>query len=160
MLEAGHANTVIGAVTATYFFSFALGAALSAPISRVFRRRHALALAASFAGLAGLQIALALQGGITGFVAVFILYSVILGISDTPASTILHGCVDDHQRSTLLSLRSLVQQLGAALGLVLAGAVADIYSTPVAWMAGAGFLGIAALLTLILARRLAVETDP
>lgn len=159
LLEAGHANTVIGAVTATYFFSVALGAALSAPISRLFRRRHALTLAAGFAGLAVLQLALAMQGGITGFVAVFILYSVILGLCDTPASTILHGCVDDHQRSTLLSLRSLVQQLGAALGLVLAGAVADICSTPVAWSAGAGFLGIAALLTLILARRLAVEPD-
>ena len=74
MLDEGYANTVIGVVTATYFFSIAFGASLSVHISRIFKRRHAMALAAIFAGLAGAQIALALQGSIIGFVAVFILY--------------------------------------------------------------------------------------
>ena len=96
-----------------------------------------------------------MQANIIGFVAVFVLYSVILGISETPASSILHRCVEDNQRSTMLSLRSLVQQLGAASGLILAGAVADAYSTPVAWIASAGFLVIAVVLTLVLVRRLA-----
>ncbi|SIS92582.1 Predicted arabinose efflux permease, MFS family [Roseivivax lentus] len=154
MLDAGYANTVIGVVTATYFFSIALGASLSPHVSWIFRRRHAMTLAATFACLAGVQIALALQGGIVGFVAVFILYSVLIGVSETPASTILHRCVDDRQRSTMLSLRSLIQQLGAALGLILAGAIADIYSTPVAWLMGTVFLVIAAVLTIVLARRL------
>ncbi|KUP93475.1 MFS transporter [Tritonibacter horizontis] len=155
MLTEGYANTVIGIVTASYFFSIALGASLSPHISRIFRRRHALTLAASFACLAAVQIALALQGGIIGFVTVFILYSVILGISETPASSILHRCVEDRQRSTLLSLRSLIQQLGAALGLVLAGAIAEAVSTPVAWSVGAVFLLIAVMLALVLIRRLA-----
>jgi MFS transporter, DHA1 family, quinolone resistance protein len=84
---------------------------------------------------------------------------VILGVSETPASSILHRCVDDRQRSTILSLRSLIQQLGAALGLVLAGAVAEIYSTPIAWIVGAVFLLIAVMLSLVLAGRLAVEAD-
>lgn len=159
MLEEGYANTVIGFVTATYFFSIALGASLSALISRMFRRRHAMTLAATLACLAGVQIALAGQGGIIGFVAVFILYSVILGVSETPASSILHRCVEDRQRSTMLSLRSLIQQLGAAFGLVLAGALAEVYSTPVAWVVGAGFLLIAVVLTLVLARRLAAQGD-
>ncbi|MEL6585912.1 MAG: MFS transporter [Pseudomonadota bacterium] len=159
MLADGYANTVIGVVTATYFFSIALGASLSPHISRVFKRRHAMTLAASFACLAGLQTALAWQGGIIGFVAIFILYSVTLGASETPASSILHRCVDDRQRSTMLSLRSLIQQLGAALGLVLAGALADLYSTPVAWIAGAAFLLVAVGLSLILVRRLATDAD-
>ena len=157
MLDADYANTVIGIVTATYFFSIAFGASLSPHISRIFRRRHALTLAATFACLAGVQIALALQGSIIGFVAVFILYSVILGVSETPASSILHRCVGDHQRSTMLSLRSLIQQLGAALGLVFAGAVAEIYSTPTAWIVGALFLFIAVVLTFVLVKRLALE---
>lgn len=157
MLEEGYANTVIGVVTATYFFSIAFGASLSPHINRIFRRRHAITLAATFACLACVQIALALQGSIFGFVAVFILYSVILGASETPASTILHRCVGDHQRSTMLSLRSLVQQLGAALGLVLAGAVADIYATPIAWIAGAVFLFIAVILAVMLAKQQAAE---
>ena len=159
MLDAGYANTVIGIVTATYFFSIAFGASLSPHISRMFKRRHALTLAATFACLAGIQIALALQGSIVSFVMVFILYSVILGVSETPASSILHRCVEDRQRSTMLSLRSLIQQLGAASGLVLAGAVAEIYSTPIAWIVGALFLFIAVVLALVLVKRLALEAD-
>lgn len=159
MLEKGYANTVIGVLTAAYFFSIAFGASLSPHISRLFRRRHGATLAAAFACLAGLQIALALQGGIVGFVTVFILYSVILGVSETPASSILHRCVEDRQRSTMLSLRSLIQQLGAALGLILAGAIADVYSTPTAWIVGAAFLVVAAILIGILAKRLAAEIE-
>jgi predicted MFS family arabinose efflux permease len=59
----------------------------------------------------------------------------------------------------MLSLRSLIQQLGAALGLVLAGTVAEIYSTPIAWIVGAVFLFIAVILILVLVRRLAVEAE-
>ncbi|NKX37221.1 MFS transporter [Rhodobacteraceae bacterium R_SAG4] len=159
MLDEGYANTLIGVLTAAYFFSIAFGASLSPRISRIFKRRHATTLAAAFAGLAVVQIALALQGGIIGFVVVFILYSVCLGITETPASSILHRCVEDHQRSTMLSLRSLMQQLGGALGMVFAGAVAEIYSTPTAWMIGAVFLFVAVFLISVLARRLAAEVE-
>ncbi|KIC40014.1 MFS transporter [Ruegeria sp. ANG-R] len=159
MLQKGYANTTIGVLTATYFFSIAFGAWLSPHISRIFSRRHAITLAAAFACTAGVQVALALQGSVIGFVAVFILYSVVLGVSETPASSILHRCVEDRQRSTMLSLRSLIQQLGAALGLILAGAIAEVYSIPTAWMVGAVFLVIALILIGILAKRLAAETE-
>ncbi len=159
MLDESYANTLIGVLTAAYFFSIAFGASLSPRISRIFKRRHATTLAAAFAGLAVVQIALALQGGIIGFVVVFILYSVCLGITETPASSILHRCVEDHQRSTMLSLRSLMQQLGGALGMVFAGAVAEIYSTPTAWIIGAVFLFVAVFLISVLARRLAAEVE-
>ena len=159
MLEDGYANTIIGVLTATYFFSIAFGAWLSPRINRIFKRRHAVTLAAAFASMAVVQIALALQGGIVGFVLVFIVYSIVLGVSETPASSVLHSCVEDRQRSTMLSLRSLIQQLGAALGLVLAGAIAEIYSTPTAWLVGAVFLVIAVFLTSILAKRLGAETE-
>lgn len=159
MLDERYTNTVIGIVTATYFFSIAFGASLSPHISRIFKRRHAMTLAASFTCLAGGQIILALQGSIVGFVTVFVLYSVILGVSETPASSILHRCVEDHQRSTMLSLRSLIQQLGAAFGLVLAGTVAEMYTTPIAWMVGSVFLFIAVMLILVLARRLSLDTE-
>ena len=157
MLEEGYANTVIGILTATYFFSIAFGASLSPLISRIFRRRNAITLAATFACMAGVQIALALQGSIVGFVTVFILYSVFLGVSETPASSILHRCVEDRQRSTMLSLRSLIQQLGAALGLILAGAIAEVYSTPTAWIVGAVFLVFAVILICISVKRLSPQ---
>ena len=155
MLDQGHANTVIGALTAGYFLAIACGAWLSPHLSRMFRRRHAVTLAAIFACLAVVQVALAMQGGIAGFVGVFLLYSILLGASETPASSLLHRFVEDRQRSTMLSLRSLIQQLGAATGLVVAGALAEIYSTPLAWSVGAVLLLMAMTLGLLLARRLA-----
>ena len=157
MMEQGFANTAIGVLTAAYFFSIAFGAWLSSHVSRMLRRSHAITLAVAFACLAGLQVVLALQGGILGFALAFILFSVVLGVTETPASSVLHSCVDDRQRSTMLSLRSLIQQLGAALGLILAGAAAEAYSTPVAWMAGAGFLVLAVMLTAVLAKRMGAK---
>ncbi|WP_171102201.1 MFS transporter [Ruegeria sp. HKCCD7255] len=154
MLQEGYANTIIGVLTATYFFSIAFGAWLSPHISRFFKRQHAMTLAAAFAYMAVVQIALALQANIVGFALVFIVYSVALGVSETPASSVLHKCVEDHQRSTMLSLRSLIQQLGAALGLILAGAIAELYSTPTAWIVGAVFLVLSVVLIAILAKRL------
>ena len=151
MLDDGLANTAIGALSAIYFFSIALGASLSPHLNRIFRRRHAVTLSVTLAGLAVIQIVLAMQDGIIGFALAFILFSIALGASETPASSILHAFVEDRQRSTMLSLRSLVQQLGAALGLALAGAVAQVYSTPAAWGLGSAFLLVAAMLTGVLA---------
>ncbi len=157
MLEGGYANSIIGILTATYFFSIAFGAWLSPYVSRIFSRRHPITLAAVFTCLAGAQIALAIQVDILGFVAAFVVYSVLLGVSETPANSILHRCVDDAQRSTMLSLKSLIQQLGAAAGLLLAGAIAELYTTPVAWAVGAGFLVLAVVLTLFLIRHLPAQ---
>ena len=153
MLPVSYGTTIIGALTATYFFAIALGAALSAHISRIFRRRHAVTLSVLFVGLGAVQIALALQGHIVGFAVLFVLFAVVLGAAETPASAILHGYVEDKQRSTLLSLRSLIQQLGAALGLVLVGAIGEAYTTPTAWILASAFLALAAVLTLAMARK-------
>jgi len=157
MLDSTYANTAIGVLTATYFFAISFGATLSPHVSKLFKRHHAKTLTAKFFTLAAIQIALAYQGTILAFAAVFILYSVCLGVCETPASSILHRCVADHQRSTLLSLKSLIQQLGAALGLLLVGAVADVYSLSFAWSLGAVFLLLATLLCLLLVRQLKSE---
>mmetsp|Transcript_29674 Transcript_29674/g.58785 ORF Transcript_29674/g.58785 Transcript_29674/m.58785 type:complete len:431 (-) Transcript_29674:959-2251(-) len=154
MLDEDYANTAIGVLTAAYFFSIAFGAALSPRINRMFKRQNAVSLCVATACLAALQIALAFQGDIFSFVAMFILFSVFLGSMETPASSILHACVENQQRSTMLSLRSLVQQLGAAIGLMTIGGLAESYSLPIAWIGGACFLIIAMLLAGFLAKRL------
>lgn len=153
MLDDAYANTAIGVLTATYFFSIAFGAALSPRLNRMFKRQNAVSLCAAFVCLAALQVALALQDDVIGFVGMFILFSVVLGSTETPASSILHSCIDNHQRSTLLSLRSLAQQLGAAIGLMAVGGLAENHSLVIAWIAGAGFLILAIVLTGALVKR-------
>ena len=44
MLNAGHANTTIGILTAVYFTAIALGAALSPLVNRMFGRQNAVTL--------------------------------------------------------------------------------------------------------------------
>ena len=146
MLNASHANTTIGILTAVYFSAIALGAALSSRINRIFGRQNAVTLSAALACLLALQIILACQSNITGFVLVFTLFSLVLGVMETPASSLLHSCVENHQRSTLLSLRSLVQQLGAAFGLMVVGVFAQSYTVSIAWIVAAAFLGLAVIL--------------
>ena len=146
MLNAGHANTTIGILTAVYFTAIALGAALSPRVNRMFGRQNAVTLSAALACLLALQIILACQSNITGFVLVFPLFSLVLGVMETPASSLLHSCVENHQRSTLLSLRSLVQQLGAAFGLMVVGVFAQSYTVSIAWIVAAAFLGLAVIL--------------
>ena len=146
MLNAGHANTTIGILTAVYFTAIALGAALYPGVNRMFGRQTAVTLSAALACLLALQIILACQSNITGFVLVFTLFSLVLGVMETPASSLLHSCVENHQRSTLLSLRSLVQQLGAAFGLMVVGVFAQSYTVSIAWIVAAAFLGLAVIL--------------
>ena len=146
MLNAGHANTTIGILTAVYFTAIALGAALSPRVNRMFGRQNAVTLSAALACLLALQIILACKSNITGFVLVFTLFSLVLGVMETPASSLLHSCVENHQRSTLLSLRSLVQQLGAAFGLMVVGVFAQSYTVSIAWIVAAAFLGLAVIL--------------
>ena len=146
MLNAGHANTTIGILTAVYFTAIALGAALSPRVNRMFGRQNAVTLSAALACLLALQIILACQSNITVFVLVFTLFSLVLGVMETPASSLLHSCVENHQRSTLLSLRSLVQQLGAAFGLMVVGVFAQSYTVSIAWIVAAAFLGLAVIL--------------
>jgi hypothetical protein len=49
--------------------------------------------------------------------------------------------------------------LGAAIGLIIVGAVAEAYTTPVAWMFAATFLVIAMFLTGLLAKSYEQETN-
>ena len=79
MLNPDYANAAIGTLTAGYFFSIALGASLSSGISRIFKRRHAVTLAAIFSCLAAVQFALTVQSEISGFIIVFVVFSIFDG---------------------------------------------------------------------------------
>ena len=45
------------------------------------------------------------------------------------------------------------------MGLILAGAIAEVYSKPTAWMIGAVFLVLAVFLIIILAKRLTSKIE-
>ena len=153
MLAPERAAAVVGLLTAGYFLAIAVGASLAGPVGRLFGRRHAVTLAAVLGALAFCQIALALQGTLGGFVGAFLLFSALLGLAESPAASILHAHVPDDRRSTILSVQSLLKQLGAMLGLLLLGWIGETEGVGAAWIAGTAGLGAAAVLAILLGGR-------
>ena len=151
MLDPERAAAVVGLVTAGYFLAIAVGAGLAGRASRLFGRRHAMVLAAVLGALALCQIALAWQGTLAGFTLAFLLFSVVLGLSESPAASILHAHVPDDRRSTILSVQSLLKQLGGMAGLLVLGRIGETEGVGTAWIAGAVGLGAAAALAIFLA---------
>ena len=95
---------------------------------------------------------MALQGALIGFIVAFLLVSTVLGLSESPAASILHACVPDNRRSTILSVQSLLKQLGAMVGLLVLGWIGERGGVGLAWITGAIGLGAAAALAVLLGR--------
>ena len=138
MLDPERAAAMVGLLTAGYFLAIAVGASLAGRVGRLFRRRHAATLAAVLGALIVCQIALALQGSLIGFIVAFLLFSVVLGLSESPAASILHAHVPDNRRSTILSVQSLLKQFGAMVGLLILGWIGETEGMSTAWIAGGG----------------------
>ena len=153
-LDPERAAAIVGLLTAGYFLAIAAGASLAGGVGRLFGRRHAVTLAAVLATLIVCQIALALQASLVGFIVVFFIFSVVLGLSESPAASILHIYAPKNRRSTILSVQSLLKQLGAMVGLLVLGAIGETEGVDVAWIAGALGLGAAATLAVLLARQI------
>ena len=151
MLDPERAAAVVGLLTAGYFLAIAVGASLAGRVGRLFGRRHAVTLAAVLGALALCQVALAWQGTLAGFALAFLLFSVVLGLSESPAASILHAHAPDDRRSTILSVQSLLKQLGGMAGLLILGWVGEAEGVGTAWIAGTVGLGAAAVLAVFLA---------
>jgi len=154
MLDPERAAAIVGLLTAGYFLAIAAGASLAGRFGRLFKRRHAVTLAAVLAALLMCQIALALQASLMGFIVVFLTFSVLLGLSESPAASILHAYAPDNRRSTILSVQSLLKQLGAMVGLLVLGSVGETEGMDIAWICGALGLAVAAALAGLLARQM------
>lgn len=153
MLDPERAAAVVGLLTAGYFLAIAVGASLAGRVGRLFGRRHAVTLVAVLGALIFCQIALAWQGTLEGFIGAFLLFSVVLGLSESPAASILHAHVPDNRRSTILSVQSLLKQLGAMVGLLILGWIGETEGVGTAWIAGTVGLGAAAALAIPLAQQ-------
>lgn len=151
MLDPECAAAIVGQLTAGYFLAIAAGASLAGWFGSLFGRRHAVTLAVVLAALVVCQIALAVQTSLTGFVVVFLIFSVMLGLSESPSASILHTHAPDNRRSTILSVQSLLKQLGAMVGLLVLSSIGETEGVDIAWIAGALGLAAAAVLAILLA---------
>jgi MFS transporter, DHA1 family, quinolone resistance protein len=147
---------VLGVLAAAYFLATSLGSLASPAICRGFRDSYATVLLLARIGTAGALIALSFQQGIFGFAALFILIYFITGIEDSPHSTLFNKQVPSQHRSTLISFKSLMLQLGGVAGSITLGWIANSYSIATAWELAGVVLGVSAIAYLVLARHLHV----
>jgi predicted MFS family arabinose efflux permease len=78
-------------------------------------------------------IGLALQNGTWGFAALYLLFFLLVGVEGSPFAALFNSNVPSEKRSTLLSLQSLVLQVGGLIGTLVLGYVAQVYSFGTAW---------------------------
>ena len=98
-------------------------------------------------------VAIALTGGPAGVIAAYLLTLGVHGAANPIHQGILHRAVHGpSHRATVVSANNLTAQLGAALGGIGLGALADATTLSTAIVTGAGLLAIAAPLYIIAGR--------
>lgn len=154
MIDSQYAVSILGIITSVYFFSIAIGTSFSPYIVKLFKGQNALTLAVLI-GLSGVFIiALALSTNIYLFVIILFLLNSSWGAQGPVGESIFHQYVPNETRSTLLSLRSLMSQLGGLIGMICLGYIAEESSISTAWLVGSGILFMAGLVLLVLPKRM------
>lgn len=155
MIDSQYAVSIIGGISVVYFGSMAIGTVFSEPVVNLFKGHNAKALI-FFTVLSGLFfIGLSLTSNIYIFVLILFFLNSILGAQGAPADSLFHDYVPDDKRSTLLSLQSVIGQLGGLVGVLCLGFIAEKYSISTAWQIGGIIVIITALILLILPKRMA-----
>lgn len=149
---AGRGVLAYALVAAVGFAADAAGSALGVPLTRRLGspgRAACTGTVLAALGLAGLAGTAALDGwlGVVAAGAAYLLMFLGLGAAVAPIGRLLHDRVEASERATVLSVQSLLLQLGAAAGSVALGALAAAYGPGPAF-AGSGLLLAAAALTL------------
>ncbi len=137
------ASLLGGGVKHSFFFGFVMGGnfivgtignVLATPLSRLLRRRYGL-VCAIFQGLRGLVlIALAWQTETPPATVLFWLVYLNMGIVNSPHSALMNREIPAAQRSSMLSIESLASYVGAMVGSVGLGYVAEHASINTAWI--------------------------
>ena len=126
----------------------AVGQGLSIPLSKIFKNNYAPMLVLVEFVLGGLFIVFAFQESLAGFIVAYCALFLVSGMSVAPFMTMFHTAIEESQRSTMLSVKSLMTQGGATLGALVAGYLAGYYSIRLAWIISGCIMFISALFYL------------
>lgn len=150
MIDSQHAIAIIGILTSVYFFSIAVGVGFSAPLLKLYNNRTTSALI-FIVMLAGVFfIGLSFTQNIYLFAVALFLLNAAKGARGALLDSLFHKHIPNDKRSTLLSLQSVVQQVGGIAGMLGLGYVAHITNIATAWKFGGVILIISGLILFIL----------
>jgi len=124
---------LFGLLSSLSFFTMAIGQRLSSKVLQRFSYNYKWMLL-SVQLLMGISfICLAMIGQVYLFFLFYMMMLLCSGLSMAPILAIFHENVKEEQRSTMLSVRSLFNQLGATLGALLGGFIAAKFGIEWAW---------------------------
>ena len=154
LLGGGEGNShTFGIIMAGNFVLGAVGNMLSPLLARKLNNRLGL-LAGLFEVLRGVAL-LVLVWQSNVLLATLFFWAVYFGVGvvGSPAGVMLHGEISAENRSTMLSIQSMVAYIGVFVGSLLLGGLAEIVSIRAAWIVG-GCVLIALLLPYLKIDRL------
>lgn len=124
---------LFGLLSSLSFFAMAIGQKLSSKVLHYFNYNYKWMLL-SIQLLMGISfICLAVIQQVHLFFIFYMLMLLCSGLSMAPILEIFHENIKEEQRSTMLSVRSLFNQLGATLGALLGGLIAAKFGIQWAW---------------------------
>ena len=124
---------IFGLVAAGYFVMASLGSALAGKVCDLFKGNLYLTLVVVATGISASIAVLAIQNGIFGFIALYFLVYLLIGLMGSPHAAAYNSGIPSDKRSTLMSFDSLVAQLGGVIGSISLGIVSGLYSIEAAW---------------------------
>ncbi len=148
ILGSSESTWVFGAVSTGYFLAALLGS-LAAPL--VLERTRVSPYAFLFLLrllTAGFIVLLALQGGAAGFTVFYLAMFCWNGMVNPPEGTVLNLRIPSERRASLLSVASLLVQLGGLVGALAFGALVGPLRIPGIWFAAAAVFAASAPLYL------------
>jgi MFS family permease len=131
---------VMGWVWVFLSLSSIIGSAVIPRLLARFSRQHVLAAAALWRSLSVALAALAV--GFFPAALGLLLQEMAFGFSEPLLQAWMNEQVDDEQRATVLSVRSMAFTLGGSAGLIVIGLVARGFDIPVAWLCSATIVGL------------------
>jgi predicted MFS family arabinose efflux permease len=128
------AAALMGPVSSVAWFASAAGAALIATVSRRIGVPRSAAVLRILQGLA--IVGMGVLAGPVGVVTAYLACYVTHGASNPMHTTLLHRQVDGPNRTTVLSMNSMVSQPAGAIGAIVLAALADGTSVTTAMVIG------------------------
>jgi len=148
ILGSAESTWVFGAVSTGYFLAALLGSLASPLILERTRISPYLFLFFLRLATAGFIVLLALQGTAAGFSAFYLAMFCWNGMANPPEGTVLNLRIPAERRASLLSVASLLVQLGGLAGAAVFGALVGRLSIPGIWYAAAAVFAVSAPLYL------------
>jgi predicted MFS family arabinose efflux permease len=140
------AGALMGPVSAAAWGLFAVGSSFAAVLSR--RIGVARTAIASAVARAAFTVAMGLMAGPVGLITAFLVVYTLHGTGGPSHATLLHRQAEARNRTTVLSMNSMVAGGAYSLGLLALGPLAEATSTATGIVVAGGFSVLAGLLYL------------